>query len=239
MDATLAPRRIAQDAIQAVLFDLDGTLADTAPDLARALNALLREQGRAPLPFDHIRARVSQGGAALVRLGFGADLDGQRFETLRARFLEHYQSGLCVATRLFPDMAQVLESIERRGLAWGVVTNKPAWLTDPLMGALELTGRAGCVVCGDTTEHKKPHPLPLLHACRCLGLAPARCLYVGDDPRDVQAGKAAGMATLVARYGYIHHASDPAQWGADGLIDSARELLDWLPPPAVSGKALA
>ncbi len=238
MDTTPAPRRAARNAIQAVLFDLDGTLADTAPDLARALNALLREQGRAPLAFDHIRARVSQGGAALVRLGFGAELDRERFEALRARFLEHYRSGLCVATRLFPGMAQVLETIERRGLAWGVVTNKPAWLTAPLIQALDLTRRAGCIVCGDTTERKKPSPLPLLHACRCLGLAPARCLYVGDDPRDIEAGRAAGMTTLAVRYGYIHPTSDPAEWGADGLIGHARELLDWLPPPALPGEAL-
>jgi phosphoglycolate phosphatase len=238
MDVTPAPHRTALHTIQAVLFDLDGTLADTAPDLAHALNALLEGQGRAPLPYEHIRSHVSQGGAALVRLGFGADLDGERFEALRARFLEHYQSRLCVNTRLFPGMAQVLESIERQGLAWGVVTNKPAWLTEPLMTALDLTRRAGCIVGGDTTEQKKPHPRPLLHASQCLGIAPTQCLYVGDDPRDVQAGKAAGMSTLVARYGYIHAGTDPAQWGADGLIDSAPDLLGWLPPPAVSGEAL-
>jgi 2-phosphoglycolate phosphatase len=238
LDITPAPRRTALNAIQAVLFDLDGTLADTAPDLAHALNAVLEEQGRDPLPYEHIRSHVSQGGAALVRLGFGADLGRGRFEALRARFLEHYQSRLCVGTRLFPGMAQVLESIERQGLAWGVVTNKPTWLTDPLITALDLTRRAGCIVCGDTTEQKKPHPRPLLHACQCLGLAPARCLYVGDDPRDVQAGKAAGMSTLVARYGYIHAGTDPAQWDADGCIDTALDLLAWLRRPAVSAKAL-
>lgn len=213
-----------------VLFDLDGTLADTAPDLADALNRLLVEQGRNPLPFDDIRCHVSRGGAALVRLGFGTDTAPGDFETLRARLLELYDRRLCVRTRLFPGMGDVLGTIERAGIRWGVVTNKPARFTEPLMDRLELAHRATCVVSGDTVDQRKPHPKPLLHACGVMDVAPGSCVYVGDDPRDVQAGNSAGMQTLVAGYGYIPPDSDPTTWGADGRIGHASDLLSWLLP---------
>jgi phosphoglycolate phosphatase len=216
--------------INTVLFDLDGTLADTAQDLAFTLNKLLAEKGLPPLPYECIRSHVSQGGAALIRLAFGNDLDQGVFQHLRSRFLNDYASNLCVKTRLFPEMDDVLRHIEDNDLKWGVVTNKQAWLTDPLLKSLGLDRRAACIVSGDTTDKKKPHPKPLLHACKITNTAPGCCLYLGDDPRDIEAGNAAGMTTLAVRYGYIHESSSPEQWGADGIIDNITELLDWLRP---------
>jgi len=215
--------------ICAVFLDLDGTLADTAPDLARALNALRTEEGLEPLPYKRVRASISHGSSALVRLAFGEALEETRFADLRERFLDRYQSGLCVDTRLFPGMADMLDHMESTGIGWGIVTNKPAWLTDPLVSALGLDGRAACVVSGDTTSERKPHPAPLLHASELAGASPRASIYVGDDPRDVLAGNAAGMKTLVARYGYIHEAQDPEAWGANGIIDDIREIRAWLP----------
>jgi phosphoglycolate phosphatase len=215
---------------ETILFDLDGTLADTAPDLAYALNKLLQEEGRGALPYASIRNHVSRGGAAMVRLGFGEDLRKTAFEDLRARFLAIYGSNLCVKTQLFPGMSQVLDYIEANNMKWGVVTNKLAWMTEPLIEALGLTQRAACIVSGDTTDEQKPHPKPLLHACLSSRSSAQRCIYVGDDPRDIQAGNAAGMTTLVARYGYIDNSQSPEDWGANGIIDDVIELVDWLHP---------
>ena len=220
-------------AMDTVLFDLDGTLADTAPDLAHALNQLRTELGFKPLPLQRIRSHVSQGGAAMIRLAFGKGQDAAAFELLRARFLEIYGANLCVHTRLFPGMDEVLSQIEQNGMKWGIVTNKLAWMTDPLMEALGLDQRATCIVSGDSTDRRKPHPKPLLHACELTGSAPEKCFYVGDDPRDILAGNAAGMTTLVARYGYIHDDAVPEEWGADGIIDEITDLLNWLEPDAV------
>ncbi|HEY5789714.1 MAG TPA: phosphoglycolate phosphatase [Gammaproteobacteria bacterium] len=213
---------------QAVLFDLDGTLADTAPDMAAALNALLQEEGRAPLPFARIRPRVSHGGRALIELGFGLGEDAPEYPRLRERFLALYRDMLANETRLFAGMPELLDALEARGLGWGVVTNKPGWLTAPVMAALGLARRAGCIVSGDTTPHAKPHPEPLLHASRTLAVAPGACLYVGDAERDIEAGRAAGMATLVARFGYLGEDDRPEQWGADGQIELPGEVLDWV-----------
>lgn len=221
----------ANKRISTVFLDLDGTLADTAPDLARALNALRLEEGLEPLPYEQVRASVSRGSSVLVHLAFGETLEEARFTDLRQRFLDLYQCDLCVDTRLFPGMAEMLAYMESTGLGWGIVTNKPAWLTDPLVATLGLDGRAACVVSGDTTVDRKPHPAPLLHASGLAGASPQHCIYVGDDPRDIQAGNAAGMTTLVARYGYIHESLDPADWGADGIIDEIREIRAWLPAP--------
>jgi len=171
--------------IRTVLFDLDGTLVDTAPDLALALNRLRRERGLPPLPYEPVRAQVSHGGSALIRLGFGCRPGDNGFEPLRRRFLELYQEDLATRTRLFPGMEEVLDSLER------------GWLTEPLMERLGLASRAGSIVSGDTLPQSKPHPAPLLHACRRMGTPPAECLYVGDALRDIQAGRAAGMRTLV------------------------------------------
>lgn len=215
-------------AIKAVLFDLDGTLADTAPDLAYALNGVLAEQGRAPLPLDTIRPAASHGGIALIRCGFGEGHPGE--EALRLRLLDIYQANIARETHLFPGMAEVLAEIEARGLNWGVVTNKPAWLTEPLLDALGLSRRAGCIVSGDTCEQSKPHPQPILHACRQVGVTARECLYVGDAERDIEAGRRAGTHTLAALFGYISKNDRPQDWGADALIAHPGEILAWLEP---------
>jgi phosphoglycolate phosphatase len=217
----------AGNSIDAVLFDLDGTLLDTAPDLAAALNALRESEGLAALAFEEIRPHVSHGGAALVRLGFPQARDA-RFEGLRARLLDFYRRDMPRATQLFPGLDEVLGELERSGKPWGVVTNKPHWLTHPLLAALGLTARAGCIVSGDTLTERKPHPLPLLHAAMLVGRDPSRCLYVGDAERDVVAARAAGMRSLVAGYGYLGASDRPLDWQADGMIDQPQEILAWL-----------
>jgi phosphoglycolate phosphatase len=215
-----------------VFFDLDGTLADTAPDLAFALNQLRMEEGSLALPYDLIRSCVSDGTPALIQLGFGVDRPTDpRFKKLRKRFLEIYETCLARETRLFPGMAQVLDEIESRGLAWGIVTNKLEDMTTPLIKALGLWERAVCVVSGDTTSNRKPHPEPLLHAARLAGTAPHQCVYVGDARNDIIAGQEAGMTTLVALYGYIDPIEDPLQWEAHGAISRPMDLLDWLISP--------
>jgi phosphoglycolate phosphatase len=211
-----------------VLFDLDGTLADTAPDLAYALNCLLREQERAPLPYEVIRPVVSHGATALVKLGFGLSPNEPVFSALRDRLLSLYQEHLARETRLFDGMAELLNEIEKLDMNWGVVTNKPAFLTQPLMAALGLESRAACIVSGDTTANKKPHPEPLLHACHLAGSNAAQCLYVGDAERDIRAGKAAGMSTLVAMFGYIGDEDRPETWGADGSIGTPAAVVAWI-----------
>ena len=215
--------------VRTVLFDLDGTLADTGPDLAYALNLILTEEQRAVLPYERIRPRVSHGGTALLRLGFPElSVDSALFDTLRNRMLAVYRANIARNTRLFPGMDAVLDSIEARGMNWGVVTNKPAWLTEPLMEQLDLTQRAASIVSGDTTAHKKPHPAPMLLACTQTGSDAPQCLYVGDAQRDIQAGRNAGMTTLVALFGYIGGEDRPESWGADGLVNTPREILDWI-----------
>jgi phosphoglycolate phosphatase len=208
----------------AVLFDLDGTLADTAPDLAAALNALLAADGRNALPFEQIRPWVSWGAVRMIELGYGAQPDAAHMARLRARFLSHYEAGLCRQTRLFPGMHEVLEELESGQVQWGIVTNKPGWLTEPLLAALGLAERAATVICGDTVPYAKPHPLPLLHAARELGIAPARCVYVGDNASDIVAGRAAGMRTAVAAWGYIPAGDDPVLWQADRLLEAPAAL---------------
>lgn len=214
--------------MRTILFDLDGTLADTAPDMFAALHRLQVEQGREPLPFERVRNHVSHGTAALVSLGF-PDAKGNDFERLKQRFLELYASDLHRHSVLFPGMEALLEHIELSGMNWGVVTNKPGWLTDPLLKSMGLYERAATVISGDTTPERKPHPLPMLVACRQAGSQPAQCLYVGDAQRDIEAGRAAGMPTVIAAYGYIDETQQPEQWGADGFIQAPTDLLRWLP----------
>lgn len=214
--------------IRTVLFDLDGTLLDTAPDLAGALNTVLVEQGRPPLPYELIRPVVSHGGVALIELGFSLARTDPAFEALRQRLLEAYRANLSGRTRPFAGMEAVLDTLETRGLNWGVVTNKPAWLTEPLLRDLGLFDRAVCVVSGDTLPQRKPHPAPLLLACRQAGSEPVQCVYVGDAQRDVEAGRNAGMHTLVALFGYLQAHDDPHAWQASGTIDSPAGVLDWL-----------
>ncbi len=216
-----------QRAITHILLDLDGTLADTAQDLVFTLNQLLQTEGRRPLPFERVRPIVSNGASALIEFGFGDDLPADKFSQLTRAFLDIYQNHLTHKTVLFPGMAELLETIEARGERWGVVTNKPSWLTDPLMKELGLAQRAACVVSGDTVEHKKPHPQPLLHACDLMGVTAAECLYVGDARRDMEAGQRAGMKTIAALFGYITDDDNPASWNADGMIEHPDEILQW------------
>ena len=217
----------------ALLLDLDGTLLDTAPDMGGALNLLRAEHGLEPLPAASIRPVVSHGAMRLVRLGFPS-AEGDAFEALRLRFLELYAANLAVGTRLFPGFEAVLDALESRGQPWGIVTNKPGWLTTPLLAALGLDGRAACAVSGDTVAERKPHPLPLLHAATLIGVDPAACVYVGDAERDIQAGRAAGMTTVAAAYGYLAHDEDPRQWGPHGVVQDPVELLDWMAQAASS-----
>ncbi|MFQ5759572.1 MAG: HAD family hydrolase [Acidiferrobacterales bacterium] len=214
--------------LRTVLFDLDGTLADTAPDMAQALNLLLRENDYEPLPFDSIRPWVSHGGLALVRLGFGEERGDVELENLRQRFLEIYAENLCRETRLFPGIPQLLAMLSENGFNWGVVTNKPGYLTEPLVAQLTIQPPPACIVSGDTTTNRKPHPEPMLLACKQAGSDPHECLYVGDAERDIHAGKRAGMKTLVALFGYITDSEDPETWGADGMIRAPMEVFDWL-----------
>jgi len=214
--------------IQTVLFDLDGTLLDTAPDLANALNAVLHANGHAPMSLEDIRPAVSHGGRALIELGFNINAGHPDFEARRLELLNYYENNIAEYTRLFPGMDKVLQHIETSGLDWGVVTNKPAWLTDPLMAALGLDQRAACIVSGDTLQESKPHPAPLLHACDLVSSQPGQCLYVGDAERDIQAGRNAGMPTLVAMFGYLMENDCPEDWGASALIHHPSEIIDWL-----------
>jgi 2-phosphoglycolate phosphatase len=214
--------------IQTVLFDLDGTLLDTAPDLAAALNTVLAEHHRAPLPFEHIRPVVSHGGVAIICHGFGLEASDPAIEPLRQRLLQVYRANISTLTRPFPGMAGVLDTLEARGLNWGVVTNKPGWLTQPLLSDLGLLQRAACVVSGDTLAQRKPDPAPMLHACALAGSEPQRCVYLGDAQRDVEAGNNAGMYTLVALFGYFRDTDRPQEWQASAMIDTPADLLAWL-----------
>jgi N-acetyl-D-muramate 6-phosphate phosphatase len=221
--------------IQTVLFDLDGTLLDTAPDLAAALNTVLAENCRAPLPFETIRPVVSHGGVAIIRRGFQLQASDPAIEPLRQRLLEVYRANISTHTRPFPGMDDVIDRLEARGLNWGVVTNKPGWLTQPLLSDLGLLQRAACVVSGDTLAQCKPHPAPMLHACRLAGSEPQRCVYVGDAQRDVEAGNNAGMYTLVALFGYFQDNDRPHEWQADAMINTPADLLEWLDGTACRG----
>jgi len=214
--------------VRTVLFDLDGTLADTAPDLGRALNALRAEHGLGPLSPSAVRREASHGAAALVRAGFGIEPDSAGFDALRQRFLEHYRATLCHDTRLFPGMEQVLAGLERDGRHWGIVTNKPRDLTDPLVAGLGLAQRAICVISGDSTDNRKPHPGPLLHAASLARTPPGQCLYVGDAERDIRAGRDAGMQTLIALFGYLREDDNPGEWCADGEVRHPMEILEWI-----------
>lgn len=214
--------------LRTVLFDLDGTLADTAPDLAYALNQVLAEQGREPLPFDSIRPVVSHGGIALTRLGFGLEPEHPDFPPLHQRLLAIYSDNIARHTRLFPGMEALLTSIEQRGMNWGVVTNKPARLTEPLLDALGLRQRAACIVSGDTCNNRKPHPEPILYGCHLAGSEAAQCIYIGDAQRDIEAGLRAGLRTVIALFGYIGENDHPEQWQADVLLNTPGEIEDWI-----------
>ena len=224
--ARATPRPLAVDA---VLFDLDGTLADTAGDLALALNRVRADRGLAPVPASALRAHASSGARGLLDAGMGITPESAEYEALREAFLAHYSACLAETTVLFAGVAELLDVLEHRGMRWGIVTNKFGRYTGPVVRALALADRASSVVSGDTTPHAKPHPAPLLHAAGELGVPPSRCLYVGDDLRDIVAGNAAGMPTLIAAYGYMGNGGSSDSWPATGRIANPLALLDWLP----------
>ena len=211
--------------IKTVLFDLDGTLIDTAPDMAAALTILCREENQPVLPYEQVRPVVSNGSVALIKIAFGDLQDETRLNHLKRRYLEIYLENICIDSTPFEGIETVLDHLERSGLNWGVVTNKPGWLTLPLMKRLQLAQRAATIVSGDTTENSKPHPDPMHHACDEARSESHECLYVGDARRDIEAGKNAGMKTLVANYGYIETDEDVTTWGADAIINTPEDIL--------------
>lgn len=213
---------------EAVLFDLDGTLADTAPDLAGILAHLQLECGLTPTPFEVLRPQVSNGVRGLLGAGFGLTPDAPAYADLAQRFLTLYAASLYVETCLFPGISELLDSLDERGIAWGVVTNKAERFARPLVDALGLGSRSVCVVGGDTAARAKPFPDPLLHACNVAGIAPARSIYVGDDIRDITAGRAAGMLTLAAAYGYLGSDEPIEAWAADAIIGHPLEILSFV-----------
>ncbi len=213
---------------RAVLFDLDGTFADTAPDLGRALNRLRAEHGLEPLPIGIMRARASSGARGLLKAGFGLTPESEGYDALRDRFLDFYEQELCVETRLFDGIPELLVKIRARKLPWGIVTNKGRRFTEPLLRHLAVDNLAACVVSGDSTPHIKPHPEPLLLAASLLTLPPADCIYIGDDLRDLQAARAAGMRFAAAGWGYLGAGEDPRTWDADAVISHPADVLTLL-----------
>lgn len=215
-------------AVQAVLFDLDGTLVDSAPDLAGAVNDLLAEEGRPALPYERLRPLVGSGARGMVGAAFGLRPGDDGYEPRRVRFLELYAARSLRLTTVFDGVAHLLEGIEQAGLRWGIVTNKAHHLAHPIVHGLGLGDRAGVLIGGDTTPHAKPHPAPLLEAARRMGMDPTACVYVGDDLRDIQAGRAASMAAVAAAWGYLGDGEPVHAWQADAVIDQPRSLLNWL-----------
>jgi len=211
--------------IRTVLFDLDGTLVDTAPDMAAALDKLCIEQKHPVLPYTLVRPHVSNGSAALVKLAFGDEVDNERLEYLKQRYLELYAQNIAQESKLFTGTETVLKHLENNHLNWGVVTNKPGFLTLPLMEALKLEQRAACIVSGDSTPNRKPHPEPMHYACKLAGSTDEECIYIGDARRDIEAGNNARMKTLIANYGYIGDWEDVTDWGADAQIDKPEDIL--------------
>jgi phosphoglycolate phosphatase len=211
-----------------VLLDLDGTLIDSAPDLAGAANAMRVARGMAPLPLAQLRPMVSAGARGMIGVAFGLRPDDAGYDALRSEFLDTYERASLVHTAVFEAMHPVLDRLEARGTRWGIVTNKAERFTHPIVEGLGLTRRAAVVVCGDTTPHSKPHPAPLLEAARRADAQAMRCVYVGDDMRDMQAGRAAGMATLAAAWGYLGQGEPIEAWGADAVLAEPAALLQWL-----------
>jgi N-acetyl-D-muramate 6-phosphate phosphatase len=212
---------------QAILFDLDGTLADTAADLAAPVNAMRMERGLGAMPLDDLRPYASMGARGLIGKGLGVEKESPEFEALRVDFLARYEAAMMVDTKLFDGFggeSGVLAQLKQYGIAWGVVSNKVERYVRPILMALGVHDESICVVGGDTSGYAKPHPEPLLYGCRFADLDPTRCIYVGDDQRDIEAGKAAGMLTIAAAYGFCG-ASEPAHWNADFILDQPSDLL--------------
>ena len=217
----------ASDGTRAVLFDLDGTLVDTAPDMVAALNELRQEENLEPLPFENVRPLVSHGAVALIRAAFPR-ATGPHPAALRERFLRIYRGRLAVETRVYPGILEALGRLESRGINWGVVTNKPGWLAEPLLEQLGLRQRAGVIVSGDTLAQRKPDPAQLKYAADRLRLSPSQCIYIGDAERDVLAARAAGMKVFVALFGYIPAHEKPSEWPGSGWLDDPPALTHML-----------
>lgn len=213
--------------LQAVLFDLDGTLVDSAPDLGHAADLLRLKRGLPSLPYEQYRPMAGAGASGMIGIAFGYGPDHPEFELLRQEFFANYEACLTERTRAFDGIAELIGALQAGGKRWGVVTNKSERFALPLTAALPLFDAAATVIGGDTTPHAKPHPEPLLEAARRLGLAPEACLYVGDDERDIVAGRAAGMPTVAATYGYLGALGDVSAWGADAVINNPLELLNF------------
>lgn len=214
--------------IDAVLFDLDGTLIDSAPDLGAAADKMRTDRGLASLPLSQYRPMAGAGARGMIAVAFGLTPDDDRFDALKEEFFSNYELRLTKLTHVFEGVAELIAHIGQVGLGWGVVTNKSARFTVPLTQAIPLFNTAGAIVSGDTTAHAKPHPAPLLEAARRLEVLPARCIYVGDDERDIVAGRAAGMPTVAAAYGYLGQAADTHGWNADFTIATPSALLNLL-----------
>ena len=222
---------------RAVLFDLDGTLADTAPDLAAAVNLLRSVRGLAPTPYALLRPTASAGARGMIGAAFGLAPGDEGYEALRLEWFDNYQAAMAVHSTLFGGVTELLAGLTEAGIAWGIVTNKPARFTDPLVPQIGLA-HAGCIISGDTMAHPKPHPAPLLEGARRLGVAPEECWYIGDDLRDIEAGQAAGMATVACAWGYCG-AIAPAGWGANHLVETPTDLLDLIRAVPARQKLLA
>jgi len=216
------------EGIRAVLFDLDGTLVDTAPDLGHALNLQRARHGLPPLTDDVIRPQASHGARGLLEVGFDLQPEAPSFARMREEFLQLYADNICRHSRPFPGILELLAELDARQLKWGVVTNKPACFTEPLMSILDLAERAACIVSGDTCPQPKPHPAPMFAAADLCGAAPGQCLYLGDAERDIQAANAAAMPALVAAWGYLDTADQPHTWGAHAEIHHPADTLDFL-----------
>jgi phosphoglycolate phosphatase len=214
-----------------VLFDLDGTLVDSAPDLGGAANELLRRHGRPERGLDEFRPMAGSGARGMLRVGFGIQPSDPDYEPLRAAFIELYAQRLLHTTRVFEEVAPVLDALDGAGVRWGIVTNKAMRLAEPIVQGLGLSARAAVLIGGDTTPHAKPHPAPLLEAARRMGQEATHCVYVGDDLRDMQAGRAAGMATVAAAWGYLGLGAQVHEWGADHVSNEPVGLLHWLGLP--------
>jgi N-acetyl-D-muramate 6-phosphate phosphatase len=214
--------------IKTVFFDLDGTLLDTAPDLATAMNSVLASNGKSPVDFSEFRYHVYGGSQTMIQFAFNIDESYPEYPIIKHQFLEIYRNNLCILTELFPGMAQVLDFLEQKKIPWGVVTSKPAWLTEPLLNHLGLKERCCCIVSGDTIPQRKPNPEPLLYACQLAHLVPQQALYIGDTEADAKAALSAKMPVGIVRYGYREKNSLPESWNADFIVETPAELIHWI-----------
>ncbi|MES2998282.1 MAG: phosphoglycolate phosphatase [Pseudomonadota bacterium] len=224
----MLPLILSKPKITAVLFDLDGTLLDTAPDLAATLNALLLAQHFQPLPLTKIRPSISEGVTGLLTLGFNITDENSAFPSLRKQFIEYYSQHICDQTQLFPGIGKLIQYLQKNHLSWGIVTNKSTALTMKLIEHFPLLKKTNCVIGGDTLEYSKPHPKPLLYACECIERTPENCVYIGDSQRDIEAANAAGMHSLIASYGYIPSKKEAASWKASAMVQTPLDIIDWL-----------